>query len=321
MKELRIEDTRDSISPEALSAYIQSANYLNRLSITKSMGTAANTQVFFAAAASSSLESFYYNSLITEGIVSRAFDQLVNTVRIIPFPELKRLKCVAEWNSLPSLLRYLQRLSELEVTCTHAVAGLLSMAGFGTFCPSLWVLKLNFTSTEEPFEMSELVKLVDRSLVILEVLEIGGMKLNVEGFKNSYFAELLGHIPRLRFLTLAWAPTQELTEFALVETAKRRGKALEHFEFWGPVDMRRLEKSGVSFPLMKSLVIGSMVSPFDTEFKDEMAAEAAYVVRLLRRIAPMLTKLNMVDGAEFDALVEEGWEKLTNTKRINGMHH
>ena len=77
-------------------------------------------------------------------------------------------------------------------------------------------------------------------------------------------------------------------------------------ELWGSYDLQNLEGSGVSFPLLRDLVLEELVPPAEGN-TDRQATNAA---RLVKELAPNLDSFDVVAEDSFAALVCTCWTGL-----------
>ena len=100
-----------------------------------------------------------------------------------------------------------------------------------------------------------------------------------------------------------------LTEAALVEVGKGCGKTLTECGLWGSYNLSKLEKSGISFPLLRDLVLEKVVS---SATPDSTANEAENNARLLKRVAPNLESFVIIVKDSFAREVRTQVDVLIN---------
>ena len=283
------------------------------------MSRAINDEVFVALASRSTLQSLESQHAITADLVSLAESrQHIKKKKKkhgegeAPqlFPCLDKLVCTATFDGFVRLLPHLRQLTHLEATIiSNGSATSTGSHGFlqriPACSPHLRILKLRYSTTEETsINPSELVHLA-QGLPHVEQLEITG-HVRAPELESTHIATIAEALPNLRVLRLAFPCS--LTEAALTGLGQRcGGGGMTDCALWGCYDLRNLEGSGVSFPLLRDLVLGELVPPPADGNMDRRAINAA---RLVKELAPNLDSFDVVAEDSFAALVCACWTGL-----------
>jgi hypothetical protein len=266
------------------------------------MDKVVNDDVFVALATRPDLQSLEFQMAVTPELVSLAKSRRNrNCGGGQLFPQLRKLIWIGDIDGLFSFLPHLTQLTHLEATILGRHISYVktpgSLSDIATYCPKLQVLELRYATAEDlDFELvkpsttaedidispDELVELAQRSQH-LEHMEISGDHVRAPGLETVHIAKIVEALPSLRVLVLEFQCA--LTEAALVEVGKGCGKTLTECGLWGSYNLSNLEKSGISFPLLRDLVLEKVVS---SATPDSTANEAANNARLLKRVAPNL---------------------------------
>ncbi|KAI9799228.1 MAG: hypothetical protein M1826_005543 [Phylliscum demangeonii] len=302
LRKITIDNPGDRLDPERFLQFLKNRKSLVSLDFVAGMDHLVTKDMLCYLASRDNLERLVLGKLFGLADIEAAFEG-----NPTPFKHLRDLRLRLESNAVPALVSAVRSVTELSLEIEDDRCRVLpAIASMKDLCS----LEVMFRQNEAlpSAEIATLQALTQLRKLILQPWVPGEKTLQALTLTDEDFIQLVTKLPHLRRLTFQ---AQCNLSVAVLHALSASCPSLACCELLGSYELQALDAERVPlFPNLRLLDLGSAQADEHEETESERRSRAQQVAELLRRQAPVLEELYLVNGDDFSEEMMTAFEKL-----------